>query len=153
MINTIKAWGNLQFLCAIIGLVPLLAGTYGLALLLKINVTPAVVVLIALTSWMTIASIHVKAVLNALLQFKLSATLEFVDSMTRAITWLCVAFYMNSSLGLALAQLTTACVTSSLSMIFLWLGTRHYKEGTIYPSKKIITHDMIVSSGEYVWLG
>lgn len=122
----IKSWARLQFLVAIIGLLPLLISVYFIVLLFNSeNVNLDVLIVLALASWFNIATNFSRANLTSMLSFKSLAVLDSFESIIRSLGWLSVAYILPTSVGLGIATLVTAIFTSLFAILILHRNTKN----------------------------
>src|SRR5439155_5273784 len=77
-------------------------------------------VILALGAWIAIALNFARTALSSLLAFRALAVLDTFQSLLRSASWIAVAYFMPSALGLAVANLITAGGVSILGIALLW---------------------------------
>jgi len=116
----VRRWGRLQLLVAAISVVPV----FVVALLVVRGggasaITSAIIVTVTSTVYASIAVTFVRSMLQSLLAFKLLAALDTIDSVVRAASWLVVARWFPTALGLATAGLLHISVVAITGAVLL----------------------------------
>lgn len=156
----IQKWARLQAIVAIIGLVPLLCVTYLVASVSsRIEFSLQLLVVLVLAAWIAIPLSFVRACLTSVLAFKSLAALDVFESILRSAGWLAVAYYMPSSLGLALANIVTVSCASVLGTAILWRIKERFKVADTTARYNLpLTHsalhikNMLKESINFLWL-
>jgi O-antigen/teichoic acid export membrane protein len=154
--QVIECWAKLQTKVALIGFIPLISATYLISVNSKTEFSLQLMGLLVLASWITISLNFVRASLNSLLAFKSLAIVDTFESILRSATWLCVAFFMPSPLGLAIAQIISAFCTSALSIYLLKSlisgidSSNNFK--STYNNTKLSEKLMLKESSNFLWL-
>lgn len=158
--SVIRKWARLQATVALVGLAPLLGATYVVASASSnIEFSLRVVVILVFATWITISLNFVRACLTSVLAFKSLAVLDAFESIVRSASWLLVAYRMPSTLGLALANVTTATCASILGGIILLRFLNGYKAARALTSDELpsthatlSTNNMLKESFNFLWL-
>jgi O-antigen/teichoic acid export membrane protein len=156
----IRKWARLQATVALVGLVPLLGATYVVASASSnIEFSFRVLVILVFATWITISLNFVRACMTSVLAFKSLAALDVFESIFRSASWLLVAYRMPSTLGLALANVTTASCASILGAIVLLRFLNGHKatralQNDELPSTHVTLsiHNMLKESLNFLWL-
>jgi O-antigen/teichoic acid export membrane protein len=152
--EVVKRWARLQFIIATIGFFPLVGLTYLISNKDNSKFSFLLLTLLVITSWTTIFLNFIRATLNSLLAFKYLAVLDTYESIIRSLSWLIVAYFYPTPIGLAYAQLYTASLTVILAFYLIYKVLRKSTnksqtfELPIYPSKRI----MLMESFNFLWL-
>lgn len=158
--TVVQRWARLQATVALIGLLPLVGFTYLAASAnSRIEFGVTVLVLLVLAAWITICLNFVRASLTSLLAFRSLAILDSFESVVRSASWLCVAYRVPSTLGLATANVLTALSASGVGAVLLWRSVRRGHatslatgEGKESSHATLSLRHMLHESGTFLWL-
>ena len=156
---TIIKWIKLQFITGCLGLLPLLfISAFFLERSDNIEVNLDVVLILVLASWIAISLSFTRAVLTAMLSFKLLAILDASESIIRSLGWLAVAFFFTNVKGFAIAQLFTMLISGGLGLLFLFYLLKknkkyNYKKNSFEKFDDNLTYkNMLKESLDFLWL-
>lgn len=136
MIKEIFNWSKFQLRAALIGLIPMAIATYYLAHSnTEMYVSNLIIALTLGSSWVTIMSNFVRAMLTATLSFKSLAILDTLESVSRSSSYLFVAFYMPNSLGLAIAYIGVGLLIAITAFVIMFVTIK------IYQTKVLVEDD------------
>lgn len=159
LIQVIEGWAKLQTKVALIGFIPLICATYLISVNSKTEFSLQLMGLLVMASWITISLNFVRASMNSLLAFKSIAIVDTFESILRSVTWLSVAFFMPSPLGLAIAQIISAFCASVLGIYLLKRLISRIKlsdkfNGTLNDSNNtgLSVKQMLIESSHFLWL-
>jgi len=158
--SVIRTWARLQAKVALIGLLPLLGVTYAVAWASSnIEFNARVVLALVFATWITISLNFVRACLTSVLAFKALAALDAFESIFRSASWLVVAYGAPSTMGLALANVTTAACASVLGVTILRHFLKGYRVATASAKEQLPTTHVVLSlqnmlkeSFNFLWL-
>lgn len=158
----ILAWARLQTIVALLGSVPV----YGLSYLyvryggaIKVDLT--LLLLMVSATWVSICANFVRAGIRSCLDFRVLMVLDTTESVTRSATWLVVARFFPTALGVAGSALATALVVSVLGVALFARVVRKYRRagesvGTTTPVvghlTKLRSREMIRESVHFLGL-
>lgn len=113
-------WARLQTVVALLGSIPVFAISY---LYVRyagtIEVGVLLLTVVVASTWVSIASNFVRACIRSYLDFKSLMVLDTIESVTRSATWIAVAWYVPTAVGIASAGLITAVLTSAIGVVIL----------------------------------
>ena len=156
----VRRWARLQAIVALAGLLPMLFITYHAASTsTQIHFSVEVLVTLVLATWLTISLNFVRASLTSLLAFRSLAAVDTFESLIRSASWLSVAYFMPTTLGLAVANVVVALCASSVGAVLLWRAVRRAHAvalavGDVAESghEQLSLSHMLRESGDFLWL-
>jgi len=156
LVTVVKKWARLQAVVIVIGLLPLLGGTYliasaGSEIKFSFQVLTALVLGTWLTSWLS----FVRASLTSMLAFRALGSLDATESFIRSLGWLGVAYVAPTTLGFAVANLLTVVGSSVLGVSMLWILIRRHPSANApdQPLNSVLRlPHMLRESFTFLWL-
>ena len=134
-------WARLQSVVALLGAIPVFGISYlyvRYAGTIKVDVL--LLTLVVASTWVSIVTNFVRACIRSCLHFKSLMVLDTTESVTRSSTWIAVAYYMPSAMGVALAGAITAVLTSAAGVVALVYVVRQYVRAQEASERKEETH-------------
>jgi len=152
IIEYIKKWMVLQLKVSLIGLVPFILIVYFISDDFLGNTNFTVLFIMTLTSWLTIFINFGRSSLTSLLNFKYLAFLDTFESILRSLTWLYVAFFNSTLIGLTFALLITCFLTLFFCSILLIIIFKAQTKSNNFVKLETSNKIMISESLEFLWL-
>ena len=151
----VLSWARLQATVALTAFWPLLAITYVIAIVSSdIAFSLEVFVILVAATWLTIALNFIRAALTSMLAFRSLTVFDACESILRSASWLVVAYFVPTTLGLASAGLVTTCCAMVVGTVLLWRLVRrdHHAISKVPSDPRLHRRWMLKESLNFLWL-
>jgi O-antigen/teichoic acid export membrane protein len=145
---------RLQIAIGSIGLVPMLGVSWAIAgAATKVDIDFTFLLVMVLATWTSVIATFVRAALQSFLAFGWSAVLDSAESLTRSASWLFVAWFAPTYMGLGIATLVTSIVASALAIAVLVARTRAADDRAEPPTPPSTYRHLVGESAGFLGIG